>query len=264
MRLAAAARSYSSLSQASRASSPPGSQLTASPSTSASSSPVRPSRSAAVVRAATIAAASSSSSSAPNLHRTASAPTPAPLHTRPRLPHAVPHLPAVEHPSLYTPLTNFPEFTPRVFKAGTYTVQLVLDHREQGKNDREAIANGLRGKGVSVVRRALEIGDVAWVARSIYGDEECMLDVVLERKRLDDLVSSITGPTKRFHEQKVCWWIYFSSERADDPLNLVPAAPERYEPRTVSRRGVRHAETEGGMGTADQHRTVVSPPGRRS
>ncbi|KAF8184160.1 hypothetical protein K438DRAFT_1974747 [Mycena galopus ATCC 62051] len=46
--------------------------------------------------------------------------TPMPvLHTRPRLSHAVPHLPAVEYPSLYRPLTTFPEFYPRVFKAGT-------------------------------------------------------------------------------------------------------------------------------------------------
>ncbi|KAF7348560.1 ERCC4 domain-containing protein [Mycena venus] len=199
MRLAAAARSYSNIFQASPASSPPASQLTASPSTSASSSPVRPRPT--IARAATIAAASSSSS-APNLHRTASAPTPAPLHTRPRLSHAVPHLPAVEHPSLYAPITTFPEFTPRVFKAGTYTVQLILDHRERGKNDRDAIADGLAAKGVLVDRRALEIGDVAWVAKSIDGGDECMLDVVLERKRLDDLVQSITGATKRFHEQK--------------------------------------------------------------
>ncbi|KAF8217721.1 ERCC4 domain-containing protein [Mycena galopus ATCC 62051] len=198
MRRAAATRSYSSLSQGSRASSPPGSQPPASASASASIRPPRP----AVIRAATMVA-TSSSAVAPNLHRTASAPEPTPvLHTRPRLSHAVPHLPAVEHPSLYRPLTTFPEFDPRVFKAGTYTVKLVLDHREQGKNDREAIAKALRARGVDVVRRALEIGDVAWIACSKEDGAECALDVVLERKRLDDLVASIINKDNRFHEQK--------------------------------------------------------------
>ncbi|KAJ7253734.1 hypothetical protein B0H12DRAFT_1291882 [Mycena haematopus] len=189
MRRAAVMRSYTSLSQAS-------SQASSPPDTPPSSRP-RP----AVIRAATMTAATSSSSTAPTLHRTASAPTTV-SHTRPRLSHAVPHLPAVEHPSLYAPLRTFPEFTPRVFKAGTYTVDVILDHREQGKNDREAMANGLRSRGLSVVRRALEIGDVAWVARSIYDGAECVLDVILERKRLDDLVQSIIGKDRRFHEQK--------------------------------------------------------------
>ncbi|KAJ7928153.1 ERCC4 domain-containing protein [Mycena leptocephala] len=212
MRLAAASRSYSGLSQVSRASSPPASQLTASPSTSLSSSPpVRPPPQ--IRRAATATAAASSSVS--GLHRTASAPMP--LHTRPRLSHAVPALPPVEHPSIYTPLTTFPEFTPRVFKAGMYTIHLLLDHREKkNKNDREKKDNrqamadtqpcscnsckDLQKNGVSVNHhRALELGDVAWIARSADG-EECVLDVVLERKRLDDLVGSIKDG--RFHEQK--------------------------------------------------------------
>ncbi|KAJ6572086.1 hypothetical protein B0H19DRAFT_1132517 [Mycena capillaripes] len=198
MRLAASKRSYSNLSQASRASSPPASQLTASPSTSISSpSPVRPPR--PMARAATTNPASSSSASISGLHRTASAPVP--LHTRPRLSHAVPGLPAVEHPSIYAPLTNFREFTPRVFKAGQYSIHLSLDHREQGKNDREAMADDLRKNGLPVDHtKALELGDVVWVAQSLVDGAECVLDVVLERKRLDDLVQSIKDG--RFHEQK--------------------------------------------------------------
>ncbi|KAF7334317.1 ERCC4 domain-containing protein [Mycena sanguinolenta] len=135
----------------------------------------------------------------PNSYATASAPTPV-FHTRPRLSHAVPHLPATEHPSLYAPQRTFPDFAPRVFKAGTYSVHLVLDHREKRKNDRDFIAEGLSRKGVSVVRDSLDIGDVAWVARSMYDGDVCVLDVVLERKRLDDLAGSIKDP--RFHEQK--------------------------------------------------------------
>ncbi|KAJ7705676.1 restriction endonuclease type II-like protein [Mycena metata] len=200
MRRAATARSYSGLSQASRGSSPPASQLTASSSTSISPPPpIRP-----IARAATTNVAASSSSASTSvsaLHRTASAPIP---HSRPRLSHVIPGLPAVEHPSLYAPQMTFPPFTPRVFKAGTYTIHLLLDHREKGKKNREAMGDNLRSNGLSVVDCALELGDVAWVARTKdYAGEaskECMLDVVLERKRLDDLTMSVRDG--RFHEQK--------------------------------------------------------------
>ncbi|KAJ7698591.1 hypothetical protein B0H17DRAFT_1328496 [Mycena rosella] len=186
MRQAAAARSYSgSLSQVKRA-----------PSPTPSISPVRPPPPHLLVRAATTAAAASSSS-ASALQRTASAPLP--LHTRPRLSHAVPALPPVEHPSLYTPQTTFPDFEARVFKAREYTVHLILDTSEKSGRDPNRIAKELQARGVSVYRRQLQVGDVAWMARHRDG-AECMLDVVLERKRLDDLVGSIKDG--RFHEQK--------------------------------------------------------------
>lgn len=60
-------------------------------------------------------------------------------------------------------------------------------------------------RGVTVIKRALEIGDVVWVARlkspSLSGPNELVLDYVVERKRMDDLVSSIKDG--RFVEQKV-------------------------------------------------------------
>lgn len=63
-------------------------------------------------------------------------------------------------------------------------------------------------KGVNVERRSLELGDVAWVAKrkGIYNQTHTefsmvVLDFIVERKRLDDLVSSLTDG--RFHEQKV-------------------------------------------------------------
>ncbi|KAJ6532752.1 hypothetical protein DFH09DRAFT_1326027 [Mycena vulgaris] len=127
---------------------------------------------------------------------------PATPHTRPRLSHAVPALPPVEHPSLYTQMT-FPDFDARVWKGGEYTVHLVLDTSEKsGKNHEaigEALGKALCESGVSVERRQLKLGDVAWMAKGRNG-EEWMLDVVLERKRLDDLVGSIKDG--RFHEQK--------------------------------------------------------------
>ncbi|TRM61096.1 ERCC4 domain-containing protein [Schizophyllum amplum] len=72
------------------------------------------------------------------------------------------------------------------------------------KKDRDGLAERLERKGVPVVREALEIGDVAWkaVRRSKRGDayDEVALDVILERKRFDDLWISIKD--NRFHEQK--------------------------------------------------------------
>ncbi|KAJ7089222.1 ERCC4 domain-containing protein [Mycena belliarum] len=202
MRQAAAARSYASLSHLSRASSPPASQTPPSTAASSSSSRLPPPR--PLVRAATTTAAysteASCSSSISALHRTASAPAPAPFHARPRLSHAVPTLPPVEHPSIYAPQTTFPEFQPYVFRGGEYTVHLILDTGERKeKSDREGMADALRATRVPVERRKLNLGDVAWVAKDGNG-QECMLDVVLERKRLDDLVTSIKDG--RFHDQK--------------------------------------------------------------
>lgn len=48
--------------------------------------------------------------------------------------------------------------------------------------------------------RRLSVGDFAWICRGDNG-KELMLPYILERKRLDDLSSSITDG--RFHEQKV-------------------------------------------------------------
>jgi crossover junction endonuclease MUS81 len=88
----------------------------------------------------------------------------------------------------------------RVLPAGSYSIKLIMDNREihsQVDKDRLEREIGLAGIDFSV--RSLDIGDVLWVARS--GSEEYVLDYIVERKRMDDLVSSITDG--RFHEQKV-------------------------------------------------------------
>ncbi|KAJ7636921.1 hypothetical protein FB45DRAFT_907731 [Roridomyces roridus] len=174
MRSAATARSYESLSQG------------------PSAGPHRP-----LVRAATTTIPTSSSISAA-LQRTTSAPAVVP--TRARLSHAVPGLPPVERLSLYAPQTTFDPFNAKIFKAGQYDICLLLDTREKGGKSREDYGQALRGKGLNVQTRTLEVGDVAWVAISRLDGSECMLDVVLERKRLDDLVASVKDG--RFHEQK--------------------------------------------------------------
>lgn len=106
---------------------------------------------------------------------------------------------------------------PIIVKPGTFEVKMLLDAREiRTTTDRDYIANELKKQGVVAEIRSLPLGDVLWVAKlkPAYGsafqyknagddDEgstEIVLEHVVERKRLDDLVSSIRDG--RFHEQK--------------------------------------------------------------
>ena len=103
-----------------------------------------------------------------------------------------------------------PTFDPIRLAPGTFTVHLVLDNREvRTKDDRDYIADELTKKGTKPLVRPLELGDFFWVAKchdadllSRHGEEgsEICLDWIVERKRLDDLVGSITDG--RFQEQK--------------------------------------------------------------
>ncbi len=103
-----------------------------------------------------------------------------------------------------------PTFTPIPIQPGTFTVHLVLDNREvRAKDDRDYISDELTKKGAKPLVRPLELGDFFWVAKlhsptllSTNGEEgdEIALDWIVERKRLDDLVGSITDG--RFQEQK--------------------------------------------------------------
>ncbi|KAI8965933.1 hypothetical protein F5Y11DRAFT_343925 [Daldinia sp. FL1419] len=103
-----------------------------------------------------------------------------------------------------------PNFRPIRLAPGSFEVHLVLDTREiRALTDRDYMQNELVKKGVNPIMRALELGDVLWVAKchdanflSRLGAEgdEVVLDYIVERKRLDDLISSIKDG--RFHEQK--------------------------------------------------------------
>ncbi|KAF5352054.1 hypothetical protein D9758_009394 [Tetrapyrgos nigripes] len=149
------------------------------------------------------------------LPRTASAPAPAPSRntgrTRPRLSHALEVLDVdidIEDPYATTNRFEIPaDFKGKVIPGSQYDVVLVLDNREKSARENpDGIARALRAKGVDVERRALELGDVCWIAKRkphfCDGTEydTITLDVILERKRLDDLVGSIKDG--RFHEQK--------------------------------------------------------------
>ena len=103
-----------------------------------------------------------------------------------------------------------PTFDPIRLAPGTFTVHLVLDNREvRTKDDRDYISEELIKKNCKPLVRPLELGDFFWVAKfhdpnslSRHGEEgsEICLDWIVERKRLDDLVGSITDG--RFQEQK--------------------------------------------------------------
>ncbi|RIA93696.1 hypothetical protein C1645_761897 [Glomus cerebriforme] len=98
----------------------------------------------------------------------------------------------------------FSNFKPVEWAPGTFEVILVLDNREvKLKKDRDYIQDSLQQKGLTISVRNLELGDVIWVARkhnSLTRQDEVVLDYIIERKRMDDLVSSIKDG--RFREQK--------------------------------------------------------------
>lgn len=105
---------------------------------------------------------------------------------------------------------SLPEFAPIRLPPGSFTVQLLLDVREvRAKTDRDYMQEELAKQGVKAVMRSLEVGDAQWIAKcndptllSRHGaeGEEVVLDWIVERKRLDDLIGSIKDG--RFHEQK--------------------------------------------------------------
>ncbi|OUM59897.1 hypothetical protein PIROE2DRAFT_46684, partial [Piromyces sp. E2] len=85
---------------------------------------------------------------------------------------------------------------------GEYEIILVLDNREVStKTDRTYIQNNLALRGINCDTRPLVLGDVTWIAKEKkLNGIEIILDHIIERKRIDDLVSSIKDG--RFREQK--------------------------------------------------------------
>lgn len=106
--------------------------------------------------------------------------------------------------------SSLPNFTTIRLNPGSFTVHLVLDVREiRAKTDRDYMQEELKKKGIRPIMRSLELGDAQWVAKchdpevlrrgGAEGDE-VVLDYIVERKRLDDLIGSIKDG--RFREQK--------------------------------------------------------------
>ncbi|AGO13288.1 AaceriAFR141Cp [[Ashbya] aceris (nom. inval.)] len=88
-----------------------------------------------------------------------------------------------------------------LWKPGSYDIELYIDHREvRAKSERDFFVNALLTRGVNVEGKALALGDMVWVARHKDSRSACVLNFMLERKRLDDLAMSIRD--NRFMEQK--------------------------------------------------------------
>lgn len=106
--------------------------------------------------------------------------------------------------------SSIPDFSPIRLAPGSFTVHLLLDVREvRAKTDRDYMQEELAKQGVKAIMRSLEVGDAQWIAKchdpsllARHGAEgdEIVLDWIVERKRLDDLIGSIKDG--RFHEQK--------------------------------------------------------------
>ncbi|KAG5996719.1 Crossover junction endonuclease mus81 [Claviceps pusilla] len=105
---------------------------------------------------------------------------------------------------------SLPSFNPITLPPGSFTVRLVLDVREvRAKTDRDYMQDELAKQNAAPIMRSLEVGDAQWIAKchdssllqrlGAEGDE-VVLDWIVERKRLDDLIGSIKDG--RFHEQK--------------------------------------------------------------
>lgn len=88
-----------------------------------------------------------------------------------------------------------------IWPAGDFEIFPVIDNREiRSQKERDFFHDRLQNHNIEVDVRALLLGDVVWLARNTHSGVEVVLDVICERKRMDDLASSIRDG--RFHEQK--------------------------------------------------------------
>ncbi|KAF8022235.1 hypothetical protein BT93_G2390 [Corymbia citriodora subsp. variegata] len=85
-----------------------------------------------------------------------------------------------------------------------YEVILILDDREQfatrGSRSQRIIDNTCSQFNIKVEVRRLPVGDGIWIARHKYHDSEYVLDFIVERKKVEDLRSSIRD--NRYKDQK--------------------------------------------------------------
>ncbi|CAN3377319.1 crossover junction endonuclease Mus81p [Diutina rugosa] len=89
----------------------------------------------------------------------------------------------------------------RVYEKVDLEVVVLVDNREiRSSKDRAFFEEELLRAGVKCESRTLPVGDMVWVARHKISKKEVLLDVIAERKRIDDLASSIKDG--RYHEQK--------------------------------------------------------------
>lgn len=88
-----------------------------------------------------------------------------------------------------------------IWRSNTFEIYPIIDHREiKSQNDREFFSNAFARKNMKHEIRLLSLGDIVWVAKNKTTGRLCILNTIIERKRLDDLAMSIRD--NRFVEQK--------------------------------------------------------------
>ena len=156
---------------------------------------------------------------------------------------------------------RFEPFTPIVWPAGSFKVYLVVDSREGTREHgkRVELCDKFEREGVSVQGRMLPLGDMLWVARRVdprtgrpTGVDDVVLDAIVERKRLDDLCSSILDG--RYVGQKVRRARSSSRSLAPGPDLLTLSHPRSSASRT---RASRTASTSSRSTTSPRN---VRPP----
>lgn len=109
-----------------------------------------------------------------------------------------------------------------VWSPGSYEILPIIDHREvKSSSNRDFFSNGLANRDIKSEVRQLALGDIIWVAKNKVTGYLCVLNTIIERKRLDDLAMSIKD--NRFMEQKNrleksgCSHIYYLIEDTVSP-----------------------------------------------
>ncbi|KAJ3315932.1 Crossover junction endonuclease mus81 [Boothiomyces sp. JEL0838] len=89
----------------------------------------------------------------------------------------------------------------RTINPDSFDIYIVVDNREvRSLKDRDYFYTELQKLKLNVMRQVIEVGDFCWVAKVKDSTECIMLNHIVERKKNDDLVSSIMDG--RFKEQK--------------------------------------------------------------
>lgn len=94
-----------------------------------------------------------------------------------------------------------PSFYTSYWHPGAYTIKLFVDNREtRMSSDDTLLETECKRQDVNMELTELPVGDALWVAEHNNTKTIAVLDHILERKRLDDLIKSIQD--NRFTEQK--------------------------------------------------------------
>ena len=107
--------------------------------------------------------------------------------------------------------TEFSQLPFLRFDRGSFDIVLILDNREiRNRGDRSFFILELEKCGIKVETRALELGDTLWIAKERLTGMEIILDYLVERKTMADLVASVKDG--RFKEQKACTFMKLTSQ----------------------------------------------------